>query len=715
MKRTPRKLKTPPPYAQGSPNDSVGEQLIEMRQSLIRNSLFYWKSKGAAQALFANEIKGKVTRYITEQSDSAQDTAHPLLITLYMVGKEAKQAVPCVTIVSDDKKARTDAYNCLLQSKIIKDYPGFALGHSPLDSQSSRMNTTSETICISPAHREDEPECYRLALRSRLDNEWPERMATAGGAISYNGRHMLLTAGHFLKDPPSAVPTNNPKMSQSDDFQIAWPINFDDDSDYTDDNECDDDGDSHLGLVETMSQGNMEESVLSDMLKRDTFSPMSVCELILPVGRDVSICVESIGEARPLLQDDTFDYALLDVLSSDTNFKSDNAIQLEDPSQIEPGPRDATVVVVTPTGGSIRGDLSKQTLTMRCPWSRQFVDVYQAKFSSPIILGDSGSWVRDVETGRLFGHVIAQASITGWVSIMPAKLVFEHALATLRAFEPHQQQSPVFGASEAQGQDSPIPSNYLAVSNLHVESFQSQTSSTFCSASPAGTEDGDPHMLSPPSSIDETDVPKRRLNITNNEEILARIPICASANFRANARFVCRDPSSVSIKPDLQLDKPLSSCMWCQAQTPRTMNQALHHLRRTHVMPYRNRPSDEQLMDWLREVAISEDESIHSKTDWSGEYTKSRSMDVDHEDAFGAQSSGDVLHASLTQDLHCTPQARSCNEGQFTKAKGALKRDFSAMDPGHAHEIPKRRLRPVLENSSSWLEPKHTALSYDAN
>jgi hypothetical protein len=70
---------------------------------------------------------------------------------------------------------------------------------------------------------------------------------------------------------------------------------------------------------------------------------------------------------------------------------------------------------------------------VRLPGSKVFQEVYVAKLDKPLSKGDSGSWIKNPVTGKLFGHVIAGSPTTGLVLLIPAARLFAAALATFSA------------------------------------------------------------------------------------------------------------------------------------------------------------------------------------------------------------------------------------------------------------------------------------------
>ncbi|KAL7963792.1 hypothetical protein V8C34DRAFT_310615 [Trichoderma compactum] len=274
------------------------------------------------------------------------------------------------------------------------------------------------------------------------------RTATAGGVVSYMNKHMLLSISHFLRDSPSIEsPAHKFEASQISDCEITGLGDFDDD----------DDDDTDTDFVETVRQGSVsdvDESKESEM--DDSYATTSASESDRNSQRRLSISPQEpnypmmrlIGKGNPVVCSEELDYALFEVdMNSPSESLLNNAISLTDLDKIESGPRNTDVKTVASNGRAVHGLMSEDTLTVRLPHSKEFTEVYTARFFGSLGPGDCGGWVRDKVTGRLFGHVFAGNLSNGLTAVMPAKLVFEHARALLDqqfALTAHQNQHTNF-------------------------------------------------------------------------------------------------------------------------------------------------------------------------------------------------------------------------------------------------------------------------------
>ncbi|KAI1326203.1 hypothetical protein F5Y16DRAFT_421961 [Xylariaceae sp. FL0255] len=85
-----------------------------------------WHAEGQARNLFTNEISGKI-KICFEQ---CLPESHSFVgFSLFMVGKVPEKTKPIITIVSDDKIRRKEAFQLVKSKNILGTYPGFELGH----------------------------------------------------------------------------------------------------------------------------------------------------------------------------------------------------------------------------------------------------------------------------------------------------------------------------------------------------------------------------------------------------------------------------------------------------------------------------------------------------------------------------------------------------------------------------------------------------------
>ncbi|KAJ4152278.1 hypothetical protein NW754_004073 [Fusarium falciforme] len=367
--------------------------------------------------------------------------------------------------VSEDKKARKEAFNMIKDSKLMEKYPGFELGHIPLTAEFENLEFLAagdESLGYSDTSSIAEPldvfwtqssrlEGRRLCFYTKFGSDETPRMATAGGVITYRGRPMLLTVNHFLEPTQtiatvSFVSSSEEDEDSGDECEITGLSDFDDEDEdrlieitsqgsITPEFETSD--------VDSSRSGNNEGSVPSSGSTTDVQNNTIVLqERLERLGQsqaskplDGASKQQFTRAGKVILRSKELDYSLVEIdhhLTSIDDLEN-NTIELSDVSRIEPCCRDAAVKATTPDGGIVGGALSGTPSYVRLPQSRMYVEVYFARFNRPFVPGDCGSWVRDAVTGRLFGHVFAGSPTSGLTMIMPASCVFENARELLES------------------------------------------------------------------------------------------------------------------------------------------------------------------------------------------------------------------------------------------------------------------------------------------
>ncbi|KAL7937293.1 hypothetical protein V8C35DRAFT_292119, partial [Trichoderma chlorosporum] len=413
------------PYARNSALDSVGDLLGTLYPGLL-GGILYWEATGEARRLFESGLKRSLIDYLYEHSDRFQESGSYVSLPLYMIGKEAKKAKPTVLFVSDNKAARKEAFDIIKQSDRLAEYPGFEIGHTGCG---SLENFAGEIISIHSSQKGNASSGYRLSSCSSLGST--TRTAMAGGIVSYGGKYMLLTVGHFLEDWSSIELPTPEELSWISDCEITGLSDSEDDDDG-------DDEDTGADFVEMTGQGSIsdqDESQTDYMHSSTRISSREIdgnSQKQSPTSLQENISWEIVGKGNLVLCEQRLDYALIEVnWAVPSPLVYESSISLDDFGQIEPAPRKTSVQTTNSKGAAVQGDLSEYTLSVRLPQSKEFIEAYTANFFGSLGPGDCGGWVRDELTGGLFGHVFAGNLSSGLAAIMPARLVFDHARALL--------------------------------------------------------------------------------------------------------------------------------------------------------------------------------------------------------------------------------------------------------------------------------------------
>lgn len=182
-----------------------------------------------------------------------------------------------VMIMSDDEKARTEAFRLISKSGIMKEFPGFEIGYMALEDESqnlmvpgSESSDFEQSILVSTGDTvvgDELPDVFaskegpivgaRLQARFGKGNERLSH-AVAGGIVHYKGRYYIYTVSYFLLPHDVAGET----ISNT---QGSW------DATGLSDSEGDSDDEEGDDLVQATSRGSATpESNLSDSYSFDS-------------------------------------------------------------------------------------------------------------------------------------------------------------------------------------------------------------------------------------------------------------------------------------------------------------------------------------------------------------------------------------------------------------------------------------------------------------
>ncbi|KAJ5387334.1 hypothetical protein N7509_009875 [Penicillium cosmopolitanum] len=144
-----------------------------------------------------------------------------------------------------------------------------------------------------------------------------------------------------------------------------------------------------------------------------------------PLGsRESSSLVHSFraGVEFAYLKSKTLDYSLIEIENIDESslllpvFSLENITRLNSDS--------VNVISATGSGSILSGVLSNRRSFIRLPNSTKYSESLQVQFKGFLQQGDSGSLVRDAETGMIYGHIAAGDTESQTAIIIPAFDVF---------------------------------------------------------------------------------------------------------------------------------------------------------------------------------------------------------------------------------------------------------------------------------------------------
>ncbi|KAK3369316.1 hypothetical protein B0T24DRAFT_668814 [Lasiosphaeria ovina] len=410
----------------------------------------------------------EIIAYLNDNSGNLHDSASIVGLSLFMMGKSVARMKPVIMFVSEDKKARVEAYRMIKKSTILDGYPGFGLGEmelkaefenllplasSPPSPASSLIVETASTSFITPLELAEvftssADSLNGSRLEASLGGEPMTRPSTAvgGGIVSFNGALMLHSVGHFLRQAQPSRDIGVQQFSPSPDAS-------DDECEVTGLSDSDDDDDGDLIEIASLSSSAGSERSITPILLHGAYPnqdsdlsalqsrletlEVSSRQLPLTSGSKVLLGIGEVALISALLDSSLteIDISAVEAAGVDVSELRSTAIPLESYLEhVETAPSDTGITALTPSG-AIGGMLSGTPSFARLPGSKMFSQVYTAKLDRPLLPGDCGSWVRNAVTKKLFGHVIAGSTTTGLVLLMPAANVFSQALEALSSQE----------------------------------------------------------------------------------------------------------------------------------------------------------------------------------------------------------------------------------------------------------------------------------------
>lgn len=269
------------PYA----TNSTGRLRGSLSIGPLSIPVLVFEAIGEAREIFAQKLSGLIIDYLHENIE--QESASPIDLSLFMMGRSSDRTKPVVMLVSSDKAARVEAYRAIKDSDILKDFPGFDVGHmdlraeyenfQPLGGGSISEMNGSGTIHLRPrfesgSRGEKSGNANILVTLGDNSMEIEDRIeevfgagiscigmrllvvrppgattantihqAIGGGVVSYAGSYYLLTVNHFLDrradgwQPSTLLSTSAPIHSEHTDCEVAYLSDFEDDEDVNPD------------------------------------------------------------------------------------------------------------------------------------------------------------------------------------------------------------------------------------------------------------------------------------------------------------------------------------------------------------------------------------------------------------------------------------------------------------------------------------------------
>jgi hypothetical protein len=194
-------------WTTGNPVESTGEQYHNLNLGRYQ----CWEAMGEARHLF-EEIAPQIKAHLEKSSDPL---SHPVIWTIYMIGRTREDSVPTIMFCATDKRARNEIKQTIRSSGILDKYPGIQTGSC---TEEFRHFAGWDGV-------DDWSETNYLGLGKALAPNLEEQLA-----LSHEGP-FNPGAGQDENDNPSAadldefIPNQLPSSQYaSDELRPAWSI-----------------------------------------------------------------------------------------------------------------------------------------------------------------------------------------------------------------------------------------------------------------------------------------------------------------------------------------------------------------------------------------------------------------------------------------------------------------------------------------------------------
>lgn len=358
---------------------------------------FYcWEAVGPARELFI-QIAEEIKIYLEKSSDPV---SHTVTWTMYMIGLTKQCAKPTIMFCCQVPSPRKQARRLIEESAILEKYPGIVTGDStrPPDFDQLVHLTMSEGLenCDldiakmkkSIFFKPSQTVCgIQIYIKDNICPNSLPRKATIGGVLLSGDKYFCLTVAHAFTD--------------SDQTQNLESRN---DSDFEFDIECQDDIDEDVvDMIDATNTENETQEIEDALVLSSMNGPCP--------GLDYAL----IETRRPEFQTYNRQHS---IVSSGQHLPYPHRVASTRPDH------NTEVLAATASNGALKGTLSGTPTFMKTQSSNSFQEVWTVRLVGSLKTGDCGSWVVNLETGDLFGHIIAESLETGVAYIIPAYQIF---------------------------------------------------------------------------------------------------------------------------------------------------------------------------------------------------------------------------------------------------------------------------------------------------
>lgn len=356
-----------------------------------------------------------IKQLLCEQSEPV---ARSVMWSPFMIGKTMEAARPTVMFCSRDGPSRKTVRDIVRQSRILEQsHPRFVTAersHPPgLDNlallQADEDGTGSMRL-VSAASQD--ATIYAKTPSGEC------RQAVVGGIVCIHGVRHYLTVAHIFTQQSDFRDWDG----TNDGGESEWDASFEVDSEDEEESgnqpqQAVRDSDSPTGATSSTAE-NYSLPVPSGLVS----TPSATTPTVKPVVPR-KILISTSEAARSL------DYALVEMTEPDFH-SADEYVLVKMPSAYHGPPgqqRAIDVVAVTAKNGiGVPGRLlPTSSFITTGSVSHAVQEIWTVRLDTSLVAGVCGTWVLDLHTRELYGHIVAGGIGTGVAYIVPAYQVFE--------------------------------------------------------------------------------------------------------------------------------------------------------------------------------------------------------------------------------------------------------------------------------------------------
>ncbi|KAH8586937.1 hypothetical protein B0O99DRAFT_41432 [Bisporella sp. PMI_857] len=359
-----------------------------------------------------------------------------LMVEMFMIGRKPASSSPTILFSCESKTCRQNAMGLVQKKGILADHPGVLMAECSRLPKPLALDKEPDLPLLPPGVYLNGPlRSFGTSVLIYTEEGKLPRKSTIGGFITIGHELFGVTAAHVFF----------PAMEEdsSDDKDLEFAFFGDEPYDSQDDEE---------ELVELTSQASMssgssqspgmDESEYNFQGSVTSSSDSTFNERIQPARHTAVIDIDGKKTAVKLGElfvstetGKSLDWALVKIRASSSTPQATHLLHQSNimwaekliyPSCIENATSDVKVLILTGLDGIVEGTLSAVTsftINSKAHTFQSLLTVRRlvGKFSD----GDCGSWVFDMETGDVYGHVVSGYPGTETAYIVPSLQIFQ--------------------------------------------------------------------------------------------------------------------------------------------------------------------------------------------------------------------------------------------------------------------------------------------------